>query len=86
MNNNECYYLNTWPFGLNPKVKAHIVNKFNHLTEKVLDIELKDTELPKNVSIPILIKERTGQIIEAVALFNNKKWFLTMEVENPHEN
>ena len=82
MNNNECNYLNTWPYGLNPEVKAHIVNKFNHLTAKVLDIESKDAKLPENTSIPILIKGRTGQIIEAIALFNNRKWFLRIEVES----
>jgi hypothetical protein len=82
MKNYECHYLNTWPFGLNPKVKAHIVNKFNYLVAKVLNIELKDAKLPENASIPILIREQVGQIIEAVAFFNNKKWFIRIEVEN----
>lgn len=82
MNNNECYYLNTWPHGLNPKVKAHIVNKFNHVTAKVLNIQSKDAKIPQNLSIPILIKNQYGKFIEAIALFENKKWFLRIEVES----
>lgn len=82
MNNSECYYLNTWPFGLDPRVKAHIVNKNNSLKAKVLRIEIKDIRLPRHRSIPILIKGQRGKNLRALALFNNRKWFLTMELES----
>lgn len=80
MSNHECFYLNTWAFGTDPRVKAHIVNKDNFLKAKVLRIELKDMYIPLNCSIPIRIKRWRGNTIEATALFNNRKWFLTIEV------
>jgi len=81
MNNYECYYLNTWPFGLDLKIRAHIVNKNNHLVAKVIKIQSKDIHIPQNLAIPIWIKERYGNTIHAFALLNNKKWFLTMELK-----
>jgi len=86
MNNLDCDYLNTWGWGANLRVKAHIVNKNNSLRAKVLRIESKDAKIPWNRSIPLRIIGQRGKIIEAIALFNNQEWFLTMEVENLHEN
>jgi hypothetical protein len=86
MNNNECYYLNTWPFGVDPRVKAHIVNSRNWIVAKVLRIELKDTHIPRHCSIPIKIKNQCGKTMEALALFHDKWWFITIEVENFYEN
>ena len=87
MNKFECHYLNTWPFGLDPRVKAHIVNKYNKVKARVLHIETKDVQLPPNQAIPILIKRKRGKTIMAIALFKNKRWFLTMDaIEVGHGN
>lgn len=76
----NCHHLNTWPIGLDMRVKAHIVNRFNSAKTKVFHIEAKDVRFPSNRSIPILIKRRRGKNVTAIARFKNKKWFITMEV------
>lgn len=76
----RCYYLNTWATGLNPQVTAHIVNAHNRLIAPIIRIELKDTQIPQGCSIPIWIRKRRGKVLEAIALFNSRRWIITMEM------
>lgn len=80
--NSYNLFLNTWPWGTNLKVRAHIIDEFGHVKATVLYTQVVSGDnLPENISLPITLIRKYGDIVEMGTIFNNKKQILKIEVD-----